>query len=103
MTKRFKYDIYIKVNNFYMNKKELTSLIKTTIQEEVSNMMPAAHKDHEASMAKAELRDMIKNGAELYNNIKEGQELPGWVSAYITLASDYIHSVYGWMEEEKIK
>ena len=103
MTKRFKYDIYIKVNSFYMNKKELTSLIKSTIQEEVSNMMPTAHKDHEASMAKAELRDMIKNGAALYNNIKEGQELPGWVSAYITLASDYIHSVYGWMEEEKIK
>ena len=103
MTKRLKYDIYIKVNSFYMNKKELTSLIKSTIQEEVSNMVPHAHKDHEASMAKSELRDMIKNGAALYSNIKEGQELPGWVSSYITLASDYIHSVYGWMEEEKIK
>jgi len=86
-----------------MNKKELTSLIKSAIQEEVSNMVPHAHEDHEASMAKSELRDMIKNGAALYANIKEGQELPGWVSSYITLASDYIHSVYEWMEEEKIK
>ncbi len=86
-----------------MNKKELTTLIKTVIQEEVSNMTPHAHKDHEASMAKSEIRDMLKNGTDLYKNIKEGQELPGWVSAYITLASDYIHSVYTWMEEQETK
>mgnify|MGYP000444909312 CR=1 FL=1 len=48
----------------------------------------------EAKMAKGELRDMLTNGSELYNMIQDGQELPGWVSAYITLASDYIHSVY---------
>ena len=66
-------------------------------------MLPASPKDHEASMAKAEIRDMLKNGADLYKDIKDGQELPGWVSAYITLASDYIHSVYEWMEEQEAK
>jgi hypothetical protein len=84
-----------------MNKKELKSLVSNVIREEMGNMLPMAHKDHEASMAKSELRDMLKNGADLYKDIQEGQELPGWVSAYITLASDYIHSVYGWMEEQK--
>ena len=86
-----------------MNQKELKSLVKSVIREEVGNMLPTAPKDHEASMAKAELRDMLKNGADLYKDIQEGQELPGWVSAYITLASDYIHSVYEWMEEQESK
>jgi hypothetical protein len=44
---------------------------------------------------------MLKNGVELYNMIQEGQELPGWVSSYITLSSDYIHSVYEYMSENK--
>ena len=59
------------------NKKELKAFINKLIKEE----MGLAHPDHEAKMAKA--------------------ELPGWVSGYITLASDYIHSVYEYMVENK--
>jgi hypothetical protein len=58
------------------------------------------HEDHEASMAKAELRDMLINGAKIYQLIQPGDELPGWVSSYITLASDYIHSVSEYMNEQ---
>jgi hypothetical protein len=58
------------------------------------------NEDHEAKMAKGELRDMIQNAAKLYIIIKEDQNLPGWVSAYITLASDYIHSVSEYMVQE---
>jgi hypothetical protein len=58
------------------------------------------HHDHEASMAKGELRDMLIHGSMLYQLIQEGDELPGWVSAYITLASDYIHSVAEYLGEE---
>ena len=49
--------------------------------------------DHEASMAKSEILDMIKNASEIHKAIKEGDNLPGWVSSYITLAADYMHSV----------
>jgi hypothetical protein len=58
------------------------------------------HTDHEASMAKGELRDMITHAAQLYKMIEPGDELPGWVSAYITLAADYIHSVQEYMTEK---
>jgi len=76
------------------------SELKTLIKEEMTNMMPGqTHHDHEAKMAKGELRDMITNGAEIYKMIQEGDNLPGWVSAYITLASDYMHSVYEYMQE----
>lgn len=54
--------------------------------------------DHEASMADAELRDLISNASKLQNMIEPGDELPGWASAYITLAADYMHSVAEYME-----
>lgn len=53
--------------------------------------------DHEASMADSELRDMISNASKLQNLIQPGDELPGWVSAYISLAADYMHSVAEYM------
>jgi len=59
--------------------------------------------DHEASMAKSELRDMLMNGAKLYQMIEPGENLPGWVSAYITLASDYIHSITEYMTEKEVE
>ena len=57
------------------------------------------HKDHEAMMAKAELRSLVKNAKSIYEKISDGDELPGWVSAYVTLASDYMNSVNQYMEE----
>jgi hypothetical protein len=61
------------------------------------------NEDHEASMAKGELRDMLMNGAKLYQMITPGENLPGWVSSYITLASDYIHSVTEYMIEKSVE
>lgn len=49
--------------------------------------------DHEAGMAKNELRDMISNASKIDQMVGEGDDLPGWVSAYISLAADYMHSV----------
>lgn len=49
--------------------------------------------DHEASMAKNELRDMISNASKIDNLVGDNDELPGWVSSYISLAADYMHSV----------
>ena len=81
--------------------KEIRSIVNKLVKEEITNFLPTVHHDHEAKMAKAEIRDMLKNGVELYNMIQEGQNLPGWISAYITLSSDYIHSVYEYMIENK--
>lgn len=59
--------------------------------------------DHEATMAKGELRNMIENAAKVYKMIEPNQQLPGWVSAYITLASDYMHSIAEYLTEEEIQ
>jgi hypothetical protein len=52
-------------------------------------------------MAKAELRSMLMAGSKLYQLISPEDELPGWIAAYITLASDYIHSVKESIAEEE--
>ena len=82
--------------------KKLRQTIRAIVKEEMGNMVPVHH-DHEAKMAKAEIRGMVKHGAELYNMIQEGDNLPGWVSAYITLSADYIHSIYQYMVENQNK
>lgn len=56
--------------------------------------------DHEAGMAKNELRDMISNASKIDSMVGEGDNLPGWVSAYISLAADYMHSVAEYMAGE---
>jgi len=55
---------------------------------------------HQARMAKAELRSLISNASKLEMQIHPEDELPGWVAAYVTLASDYIHSVEEFMAEQ---
>lgn len=49
--------------------------------------------DHEGSMAKSEIKDLIQNAVHIYKMLGTNDQLPGWTSAYISLASDYIHSV----------
>lgn len=56
--------------------------------------------DHEAGMAKNELRDMISNASKIDHMVGEGDNLPGWVSAYISLAADYMHSVAEYLAGE---
>lgn len=58
--------------------------------------------DHEARMARSEVREMLINGMKLYKLIGPEDELPGWVSAYITLSSDYINSVTQYMIQDKV-
>jgi len=58
--------------------------------------------DHEGRMARGEIRNLIKNSLVLYKLIQKDDELPGWVSSYISLANDYINSVTQYMEEDQV-
>ena len=68
--------------------------------------MMETHMDHEVRMAHGELLNLAHNAAELYKMVKgvgESEGLPGWVSAYITLANDYMESVTQYMREGAIE
>ena len=81
--------------------------------EPINNILEGNHvlgqpsDDHEASMAKAELKSLIKNATTLHEYVEHHTELPGWMSAYITLASDYINSVTesveGYQEKDEVE
>lgn len=89
--------------------KQFLDLIKEQVEQYMNQpqdyQMQQQMPDHEGKMAKGELRSMIENGIKLYNMIDQNQQLPGWVSAYITLSSDYINSVAEYLTEnnEEIK
>lgn len=57
--------------------------------------------DHEAKMARADLMKMHEYSAKLFRMIGPNDELDGWVQAKITKASDYISSVYHYLEYEQ--
>jgi hypothetical protein len=85
--------------------KILLEMIEQAVEEsqqktEAAEMGRKHMQDHEGKMAKGELRDMIKNGLIIYKSFDKNDELPGWVSSYITLASDYMHSVMEYMVEQ---
>lgn len=80
-------------------------LLNEMIEEEIQATEEARKEphDHEGSMARGELRNMIKNGLILYRLIGKDDELPGWVSSYISLANDYMNSVSQFMVEDQIE
>ena len=76
---------------------KLTSLLRECEECERGRDWNQGH-DHEASMAHNEIRDAISNASKIDSMVGENDNLPGWVSAYITLAADYLHSVAEYME-----
>jgi hypothetical protein len=57
--------------------------------------------DHEAPMAKAQLMNIHKQSAEIFNMIADDEELEGWVQHKLSLAADYVNAVHSNMQYEK--
>ena len=56
--------------------------------------------DHEAEMAKSELYRAAKYAMKLHEMIQAGDELEGWTQSKITKASDYLASVFHYLDYE---
>ena len=74
---------------------------KRKTNEDNMDITSSSQPDHEASMAKGELYNTVKNAKELFHMIKDGENLEGWVASKITRAADYINSVHDYMMYEK--
>ena len=81
------------------NNKILLEMIEQEISDREEGRVE--EDDHEGRMARGELRDMIKNAISLYKKLNDNDELPGWVSSYISLATDYIHTVSQYLAEDE--
>lgn len=74
------------------------------IKEGLGDAAHRAELDHEVQMARADLYKLAKYSIklhELLKNISEAEGLEGWVQAKITKATDYISSVYHYMDYDE--
>jgi len=80
---------------------ELEDIMDTEVEDEVT-VEPQEHGE-EGPSYKAKLECIVNKAQKVYEGLPEG-EIPHWVQDKITLAEDYLKSIYGWMhgeEEEK--
>ena len=109
----------IRLNN-YMDKKDKTSIAalyeNAIFIARAADLSPETHIPGMASdaeghnvdesdpseihMAKAELRKLAEYSQKLYDMVDQVEGLEGWVASKITKASDYVSSVYHWLEYE---
>ena len=86
--------------------KELKDKIDSIINEGMLGDM--AHKceaDHEVQMARADLYKIAKYAIKLHEmmkNISEAEGLKGWQQSKITKASDYLESVFSYLDYEEL-
>jgi hypothetical protein len=59
------------------------------------------HDHSEIEMAAADLHKIAEYAPKLKDMVKQMQGLEGWVASKITKASDYISSVYHWLEYQQ--
>lgn len=62
------------------------------------------HRDHEVQMARSDCYNAANYAIQLHRllkNISEAEGLDGWVSEKITLANDYLRSVYEYLRHEE--
>ena len=76
---------------------------KESVQEDLAQMAQKVEQDHEVQMARSDLYKAAKYSIKLHERLKgisEEQGLEGWVAAKITKASDYLSSVFHYMDYE---
>ena len=84
-----------------VSKQKLKQIILEEIEEVCGpsmNVQSRCADDHEASMAKSDLRRLHEYSLEVDHMIHDGDELEGWVQSKITKAADYIASVKHYLE-----
>jgi hypothetical protein len=60
------------------------------------------HEDHEGRMAKSQLYRTSKMAHMIFQLIEDDEQLPGWVQSKITKASDYLESVFSYLDYEEL-
>lgn len=68
-------------------------------EEEEISVEPQEHGE-EGPEYKAKLECVVDKAQKIYEGLPEG-EIPHWVQDKITLAEDYLKSIYSWMHGEE--
>lgn len=72
-------------------------------EDEQHHDVHAAETETEAYMAKGELYKIHKDAKELYNIVKDCDDVEPWVFSKITIAASYLNGVKNYLEYDKFK
>lgn len=84
--------------------RKLAGLVNNNGSATGEKVVSEAYEDHEVQMARADLYKIAEYAIklhELLSTVSEEQGIEGWVQAKITKASDYISSVYHYLDYDK--
>lgn len=85
----------MKLNDFNQPPKKSRKVIREMHEDQPCGQ--AHEPDHEVNMARSDLYSLVKNASKIHDiltHVTEHEGLRGWQQSYITLAADYINSVY---------
>ena len=81
-------------------RKETAKLSKNESLKEAHIVSMHIEDDHEVKMAQGDLYQMAKKTIALHKMLDNVDQLEGWVQGKITLAADYIATVYDYMDHQ---
>jgi hypothetical protein len=85
-----------------MNFKNLRKVIKAAglIEKKIKEDDDEREYDYEGEMAKNDLKTVIDAAEEIKDMLEDDSNLPEWVQAKITKATDYLDSVRDYLKSE---
>jgi len=84
-----------------ITKAKLMQIIKEELEESCAGN-PSPHSSGEGHMAKSQLLRTAEYSQKLLEMLQDEDQLPPWVQAKITLASDYLGKVYHFLHGEDV-
>ena len=96
-------DAGLKGHNYHSTHISAMKRIDKNSKKDLKEGHDVEHEDHEADMARAQLMKTAEYAIKLFKMIEPGDNLEGWTAAKITKASDYLSSVFHYMEYEMYK
>ena len=81
-------------------RKETEKMSKNESLKEAHILSMHVEDDHEVKMAQSEIYAMAKKAIALHKMLDNVDQLEGWVQGKITLAADYVATVYDYMDHQ---
>jgi hypothetical protein len=81
-------------------RKETEKMSKNSSLKEAHILSMHVEDDHEVKMAQGEIYAMAKKAIALHKMLDNVDQLEGWVQGKITLAADYVATVYDYMDHQ---
>lgn len=82
---------------------KLKDTIKKVLLNEVSGSDHDDYDEYRGQMARVQLKSIVEKATGMLQDIQDDTQLEAWVESKITLAEDYIQTVYDYLKHKEDK